>query len=79
MAKKFASIRVSEELAEELRIWKMAFERSYNRGSLTYEFMLRSMLDSLEDTEPAVVEELGRMAEEDPTLLERMYKHKPGR
>lgn len=77
MAKKFASIRVSEELAEELRIWKMAFERSYNRGSLTYEFMLRSMLDSLEDTEPAVVEELGRMIDENPSLMARMVNHKP--
>ena len=77
MAKKFASIRVSEELAEELRIWKVAFERSYNRGSLTYEFMLRSMLDSLEDTEPAVVEELGRMIDENPSLMARMVNHKP--
>lgn len=76
MAKKFSSIRVSEELAEELRIWKMAFERSYNRGSLTYEFILRGMLDSLEDTEPAVVEELDRMCKEDPSLLLKVCSHR---
>ena len=77
MIKKFATLRIPVELMEELKVWKMAFERSYNRGSLTYEFMLRGMLDSLELSEPDVVAELDRMVKEDPSLMDRMCNYRP--
>lgn len=62
---------------EEMKVWKTAFERSYNRGSLTYEFILRGMLDSLEMSEPDVVAELDRMMQEDPSLMEKMSNYRP--
>lgn len=73
--KEYTAIRLPKELVEELQIWQEAFSRSYNRGRITYEFMLRGMLDSLSDTEPAVVAELEKMVKQDPSLLERMGRY----
>ena len=75
MKKAFTAIRLPSSLVEELKVWKVAFERSYGRGPLTYEFMIRGMLDCLEETEPGVFEELKKMMEEEPALLEKLGKY----
>ena len=36
--------------------------------------MIRGMLDSLPDTEPSVVEELGSMLKKHPELMDKMAK-----
>lgn len=75
MTKKFATIRLPMEIVEELQVWRTAFERSYGRGRITYEFMIRGMLDCLKETEPGVFGEMEKMMEEDPSLLEKMGKY----
>ena len=72
--KKFGTLRLPETLIDELKVWKRAYEKSYN-APVTYEFMLRSMLDSLQEGEPGVLGEMEKMLEEDPSLLEKMGKY----
>ena len=42
--------------------------------------MAGSMLDSMEDSDPGVVDELGRILEKHPELYDKMvvYNHTPG-
>ena len=42
--------------------------------------MIRSMLDSMEDSDPGVLDELGRIIEKHPELEEKMavYRNTPG-
>ena len=50
-------ITLPTKLVEELKIWKMAFNASYGK-EVSYGEMIRGMLDSLEETEPGVVDKL---------------------
>ena len=61
--KKFKLIALEAELAEELKDWKMAFTVAY-RQEMTFTKMIRGMLDSLEDSDPAVVEEYEKIVEQ---------------
>ena len=54
--KKFKLIALDEELAEELKDWKVAFAAAYLKP-MTFTSMIRGMLDSLETSDPAVWEE----------------------
>ncbi len=65
--KKYKTLNLPEPLVEELKLWRMAFSASYGKN-MSYAEMLRSMLDSLEDTEPAVVREMDRLLEKRPEL-----------
>lgn len=49
----------------------MAFNASYGR-TVSYGEMIRGMLDSLEDTEPGVYDELTHLIKRHPELMEKM-------
>jgi hypothetical protein len=52
-ASNFTTLGIPKDLAEELKIWKLAFSTTCGR-TVTYEEMFRAMLDSLQKTAPAV-------------------------
>ena len=63
MAKiEYTPLNLPKALVEELKIWRLAFCASYGR-TVSYGEMIRSMLDSMEDSDPGVVDELGRILE----------------
>ena len=67
MARKFTQIPLPKELADELKVWKMAFSNSCGHP-VSYAEMFRGMLDSLEDTQPDVFEEFDRLVMKHPEL-----------
>lgn len=67
----YTTLNLPTALVEELKVWKMAFSASYGRP-MSYGEMLRGMLDSLEDSDPGVVEELDRIVKKHPELEEKM-------
>ena len=71
--KAYASINLPQSMIEELKVWKAAFTAAYGAPK-TYEEMLRGMLDSLQDTEPAVHAEFCRIIENHPELLNIITK-----
>lgn len=70
----YTTLNLPSPLIEELKVWQMAFNNAYGR-SVTYGEMIRGMLDSLEDTEPGVVEELNRLVEKHPELKEKLANY----
>lgn len=54
------TITLPTALVEELKIWWMAFKSSYGK-KVSYSGMVRGMLDSLEITEPGVVNGLSTL------------------
>lgn len=56
-----------------------AFCASYGK-TVSYGEMIRSMLDSMEESDPGVLDELGRILEKHPELYEKMavYRNLPG-
>lgn len=80
MAKiEYTTLNLPKALVEELKIWRLAFCASYGR-TVSYGEMIRSMLDSMEDSDPGVLEELGRILEKHPELNDKMvvYNNTPG-
>lgn len=69
--KQFSSFNIPSALLEEMKLWRAAFTAAYGRN-VTYEQMLRSMLDGLEDSEPAVWAAMERMAEANPAILDKI-------
>ena len=63
----YTTLNLPTPLVEELKLWRVAFNAAYGKN-VSYGFMIRSMLDCLEDTEPAVTEEMDRMLEKHPEL-----------
>lgn len=53
----YTPLNLPKKLVEELNIWKMVFCACYGR-TVSYGEMIRGMLDSLEDSDPGVIEEL---------------------
>ena len=51
----FKAIRVPESLMEDIKILKSAYEESYGK-KMTFEEVLRQMMASIEDGDPAVYE-----------------------
>lgn len=70
----YTSLNLPKALVEELKIWRMAFCASYGR-SVSYGEMIRGMLDCLAEIEPNVVEELDRLVQRNPSLLEKMRNY----
>ena len=70
----YKTLNLPVALVDELGVWKMAFEASYGK-TVTYGEMIRGMLDSLEDTEPGVLEELNRLVEKHPELKEKLANY----
>lgn len=71
---KYTPINLPTDLVEELKVWRMAFTASYCKP-ITYAQMIRGMLDSLEASEPGVCDELDRLVERHPELMERLSKY----
>lgn len=59
--KEYVSINLPKELVEDLKLYRKAFSICYAHSDVTYEFMIRGMLDSLEDSDPGVYEEYCRI------------------
>lgn len=70
----YTSLNLPKALVEELKIWRMAFCASYGR-SVSYGEMIRGMLDCLAGSDPNVVEELDRLVQRNPSLLEKMRNY----
>lgn len=51
----FKSIRVPEPLMEEMKVLKSAYEECYGK-KMTFEDVIRKMMSSIEDGDPAVWE-----------------------
>ena len=66
---KYATIKLSRELVEELRVWKMAFSAAYGR-KVSYTEIIRGLFDSIEDSDPGVQEEFERILEQHPEFME---------
>lgn len=72
MAKiEYTTLNLPKALVEELKIWKMAFCNAYGKN-VSYGEMIRGMLDSLEDSEPGVVEEMNLIISRHPELKEAL-------
>ena len=67
----YSTLNLPKSLVEELKVWRMAFCAAYGK-QVSYGEMIRGMLDSLEDSDPGVVEELDRLVKKHPELRERM-------
>jgi hypothetical protein len=81
MAKiEYTPLNLPKTLVEELKIWRLAYCASYGR-TVSYGEMIRSMLDSMEDSDPGVLDELGRILEKHPELYEKMavFSNTPGK
>ena len=67
----YTPLNLPKSLVEELKVWRMAFCASYGR-TMSYGEIIRGMLDSLEDSDPAVVSELDLILEKHPELRDKM-------
>jgi hypothetical protein len=80
MAKiEYTPLNLPKTLVEELKVWRLAFCAAYGK-TVSYGEMIRGMLDSLEDSDPAVVDELGTILQKHPELEDTMvvYRNLPG-
>lgn len=71
----YKTLNLPAILVDELRVWQMAFNNAYGR-QVSYGEMIRGMLDSLEDSEPGVVEELDLIVKKHPELLEKLANYR---
>lgn len=71
----FKPLNLPKSLVEELKVWKRAYSNVYNR-QVSYGEMIRGMLDSMSEIEPAVVEELDHMVELHPEIMDSLANYK---
>ena len=67
----YKTLNLPASLVDELGIWKMAFAAAYGR-QVSYGKMIRGMLNSLEDSDPGVIEELDAIVKRHPELLNKL-------
>lgn len=70
----YKTLNLPAALVDELGVWKMAFEASYGKP-VSYGEIIRGMIDSLEDTEPGVVEELDWILKRHPELIGKLANY----
>lgn len=71
MTKKgFVGINLPVNLVDELKVWKRAFANAYNKN-VTYEEMMREMINALKEKNQSVNEEFQNMINKHPELRER--------
>ena len=76
MAKiEYTPLNLPKALVEELKIWRLAFCSAYGK-TVSYGEMIRGRLDSLEDSDPAVVDELENILAKHPELEEKMVVYR---
>ena len=75
----YTPLNLPKGLVEELKVWKIAFTAAYGRN-VSYGEMIRGMLDTLEESDPAVVQELDAILTRHPELAGKMgeYHSLPG-
>ena len=75
----YTPLNLPKTLVEELKVWRLAFSAAYGK-TVSYGEMIRGMLDSLEDSDPAVVEELDAIVSRHPELATKraQYHSFPG-
>lgn len=71
----YTPLNLPKSLVDELKVWRLAFCTVYGR-TVSYGEMIRSMLDCMEDYEPVVVSELGRILEKHPVLDDKMIVYR---
>lgn len=71
----YTTLNLPTALVEELKVWRTAFSAAYGK-SVSYGEMMRGMLDSLEDTEPGVVEELDTIVRKHPELAQKLANYR---
>lgn len=71
----YTTLNLPTALVEELKVWRTAFSAAYGK-SVSYGEMIRGMLDSLEDTEPGVVEELDTIVRKHPELAQKLANYR---
>ena len=67
----YTTLNLPKVMVEELKVWRMAFCAAYGK-QVSYSEILRRMLDSLENSDPGVVEEMDRLVKKHPELEEKM-------
>ena len=67
----YTTMNLPTSLVEELKVWRMAFNAAYGK-TVSYSDMIRGMLANIEDTEPAVHQELERLLLAHPELQGKM-------
>lgn len=77
MATNYTNLSLPTSLVEELEIWKMAFSATYG-VEMSYADIICSMLDTLEEGDPAVLEEMERLMMERPELKNKIYVYRDG-
>ena len=80
MAKiEYTPLNLPKTLVEELKIWRLAFCAAYGK-TVSYGEMIRSMIDSLDESDRNVVDELDNILSKHPELEEKMvvYRSLPG-
>ena len=70
----YTTLNLPTALVDELRIWHIAFCNAYGK-SVSYADIIRGMLDSLEDSDPSVVQELEILLKKHPELKEKMANY----
>lgn len=73
--KRYQPINFPVDLVEELKIWRQAFMIANGR-TVSYGEMVRTMLDSLDDTEPDVTKAMDMLIEQHPDLAAKVGKYK---
>lgn len=71
----YTTLNLPTALVEELKVWRTAFSAAYGK-SVSYGEMIRGMLDSLEDSEPGVVEELDTIVRKHPELAQKLANYR---
>ena len=71
----YKTLNLPAALVDELRIWQMAFNNAYGKP-VSYGEMIRGMLDSLEDSDPCVVEELDILVRKHPEMMDKLANYR---
>lgn len=71
----YTPLNLPKKLVEELKIWRLAFSNAYGK-TVSYAEMIRGMLDSLEDSEPDVYEELSRLVNKHPEMAAKLANYR---
>ena len=70
---KYGALNIPEALIDELKVWKMAFSMSCGR-TVSYAEMIRSLLDSVPQSDPEVSGALEKLLEMNPELKGKMKR-----
>ena len=75
----YVPLYLPKPLVEEMEIWRQAYCNVFKK-TVSYGEMIRGMLESVDETDPAIVDELGAILDRNPELERKMcvYRSNPG-